>query len=113
MYGPQKVKVLRLTSTHLTVSWELLSLKEARGFITQYSITAEPASTGSGSRQERPVTMGVSHNVTRGVLDGLSPRLAYWVSVSASTVAGTSTSNKTFVDKLGMHEHIYHMYVFN
>ena len=35
----------------------------------------------------------VDPNTSRVVLNGLDPRLAYWVSVSGSTVAGTSTNN--------------------
>ena len=35
---------MRLTSTQLAVRWKPLSLEEARGFITHYTVTADPAS---------------------------------------------------------------------
>ena len=35
----------------------------------------------------------VDASTSRVVLNGLNPRLAYWVSVSGSTAAGTSTNN--------------------
>ena len=91
--GPDYIQVLRATSTLISVSWVPLTLEKACGFITGYTITAEPASMQMKKRQEGLVVVPVDHNTSRVVIDGLSPRLPYWVSVSGMTVAGTSTNN--------------------
>ena len=99
--GPHDIHVMRLSSSQITVSWQPLSLEEARGFITKYTVTAEPT-TLTRRRQEGTLSVSVEHNATRVVLDGLSPNLAYSVSVSASTTVGTSSNNNiTIVGALG------------
>ena len=83
----------------MAVSWSPLSLEEARGFITRYTVTAQPANTQR--RQDRTVTVSVNPSENMTVLEGLDRTLAYWVSVSASTAAGTSTNNsRVFVGSL-------------
>ena len=90
---------MRLISNQFEVKWEPVSLEEALGFITHYTVTAEPAST---QRRQAGGTLSVTvgANSTRAVLDGLSPVLTYWITVSASTVVGTSTSNNRCLAKL-------------
>ena len=101
MTGPRDIHVMRLSSSQIIVSWQPLSLEEARGFITKYTVTAEPT-TLTRRRQEGMLSVSVGHNATRAVLDGLSPFLAYSVSVSASTTVGTSSNNSiTIVGALG------------
>ena len=85
----------------MAVSWVPLSLEEARGFITEYTVTAQPANTQR--RQERTVTVSVPPSENMTVVEGLDHTLAYWVSVSASTAAGTSSNNRrTIVEILGI-----------
>ena len=91
--GPHDVQIMRLTSTQLAVRWEPLSLEEARGFITHYTVTAEPASTLRRRQAQVPLSVTVDPNTTRAVFDGLSSVLTYLVTVSASTAVGTSTNN--------------------
>ena len=91
---------MRLISTQLEVKWEPLSLEEARGFITHYTVTAEPASTQKRRQAEGTLSVTVGANSTRAELDGLSSILTYWITVSASTVVGTSTSNNRCLAKL-------------
>ena len=93
---------MRLNSTQLEVKWEPLSLEEARGFITHYTVTAEPADTHDQKRRQVEGTLSVTvgTNSTSAVLDGLSSVLTYWITVSASTVVGTSTSNNRCLAKL-------------
>ena len=75
-----------MSDTSVAVSWELLTLEEARGFVTGYTVTF-----GARRRSNEPISVGSS--TSRVVLNGLDPRLAYWVSVSGSTAAGISTNN--------------------
>ena len=82
------------------MKWEPLSLEEARGFITHYTVTAEPASTQKGRQAGGTLSVTVGANSSIAVLDGLSPVLTYWITVSASTVVGTSTSNSRCLAKL-------------
>ena len=85
---------MRLTSTQLAVRWSPLNLEEARGFITHYTVTAEPVSTTQTSQQTDGVlSVTVGPNATSVVMHGLSSALTYWITVSANTVVGTSTNN--------------------
>ena len=85
----------------MAVSWGPLSLEEARGFITKYTVTAQPANTRQ--RHEETVTVSVPPSESMTVIEGLDYTLAYWVSVSASTAAGTSTNNsRVLVDLFNM-----------
>ena len=103
--GPHDVQIMRLTSTQLVVRWEPLSLEEARGFITHYTVTADPASTQRRRQVEGAFSVTVGPNTTRAVLDGLSSVLTYWITVSASTAVGTSTSNnRSLVELFGKDE---------
>ena len=98
--GPRNVQIMRQISTQLEVKWEPLSLEEAHGFITHYTVTAEPASTQKRRQAGGTLSVTVGANSTRAVLDGLSSVLTYWITVSASTVVGTSTSNNRCLAKL-------------
>ena len=98
--GPRNVQITRQISTQLEVKWEPLSLEEARGFITHYTVTAEPARTQEERQAEGTLSVTVGANTTRAVLDGLSSVLTYWITVSASTVVGSSTSNNRCLAKL-------------
>ena len=91
---------MRQISTQLEVKWEPLSLEEARGFITHYTVTAESANTQTRRQAGGTLSVTVGANSTRAVLDGLSPVLTYLITVSASTVVGTSTSNNRCLAKL-------------
>ena len=90
---------MRQISSQIEVKWELLSLEEARGFITHYTVTAEPASAQKRRQAGGTLSVTVCANSTRAVLDGLSPVLTYWITVSASTVVGTSTRNNRCLAK--------------
>ena len=90
--GPEITNVTRLTDGSIIVMWKLLTLEEARGFITGYTVTAQQADFELALRQSS-MSVTVSHNTTRAVITGLDPKLAYLVSVSAGTVAGMSETN--------------------
>ena len=87
--------------------WKLLTLEEARGFITGYTVTAQQADFGINLRQSS-MSVIVSPNTTSAVIDGLDPKLAYWVSVSAGTTAGGSVTNaRSMTATTGMREIFY------
>ena len=90
----------QIFTRQLEVKWEPLSLEEARGFLTHYTVTAEPASTRKRRRAEGTLSVTVGANSTSAVLDGLRSVPTYWITVSASTVVGTSTSNIRCLAKL-------------
>ena len=83
----------RLSDSSIAVSWGPLTLEEARGFVTGYTVTAVPITEAKRRRHEEEIMTTADPNTSRVVLNGLDPRLAYWVSVSGSTAAGTSTNN--------------------
>ena len=99
-FGPSVTNITRLSGSSVSVSWHPLTLEEARGFITEYTVTAQPANTQR--RQEGTLTVSVPPSESMAVVEGLEHTLAYWVSVSASTAAGTSTNNRrSIVEILG------------
>ena len=104
-YGPRVTNVTRLSGDSVEVSWVPLSREEARGVITEYTVTAQPANTQR--REERTVIVSVPPSESMTVVEGLDQKLAYWVSVSASTAAGTSTNNsRVFVAKFQLGERL-------
>ena len=75
------------TGTNMTVSWRPLTLVEARGFITGYTVTYT-VSAHASRRQTNTVTTGP--DVSSATIDGLNADTVYDVSVQASNGAGTS-----------------------
>ena len=82
----------------MEVRWTALSLVEARGHITHYTISYWPASNSE------PVTITV-HNTTNTsyevLIGGLLPGQAYVVEVSASTGAGDGEKAKVTLSATG------------
>ena len=73
----------------MVVSWIPLTLSEARGFITSYTVFYSPQV--SRTKQE-PNTMQktVSGDVNQTTIDDLDPNTAYDVQMSANTNGGVS-----------------------
>ena len=80
-----------LNDTAIRVTWKLLTLIEARGFITNYTITLQPQGSRKRADDDSIITT-VPHNISDVTITGLDPKLAYSVSVSVSTVAGQNTT---------------------
>lgn len=80
--GPENVTAVWINSTTVKVTWLPLTLAEARGFITQYSVYA--GNTG---------IVNVSSDSSIAYIDNLNPMLQYSISVSASTKVGESSNN--------------------
>ena len=74
----------------MVVSWTPLTLSEARGFITSYTVFYSPQV--SRRKRQEPNTMQkiVSGDVNQTTINGLDPNTAYDVRMSANTKAGAS-----------------------
>ena len=79
----------RTTPTIMLVSWTPLTLSEARGFVTFYTVAYTPV-LNSRRRQVSQDTMyiNVSADSSSVTIVGLDGSLAYSVQVSAGTRAG-------------------------
>ena len=85
--SPSGVRVERLNSTAMNVSWTLLTLEEARGFVTSYTVSYRKDEGMAKRTTESVVVPGGEQSSV--VIGGLDPGSSYQVSVSASTSAGT------------------------
>ena len=87
--APKNVIVERTTPTTMLVSWTPLTLSEARGFVTFYTVAYTPV-LNSRRRQVSQDTMymNVSADSSSVTIVGLDGSLAYSVQVSAGTRAG-------------------------
>ena len=72
----------------MNVTWMPISLEEARGVITNYTVTYEPAPSTGGPQKRDHDRSSVAVKGTMAVISGLSPNLAYSVTVRANTAAG-------------------------
>ena len=74
----------------LVVSWIPLTLSEARGFITSYTVFY--SSQVNRKKRQEPNTMQktVNGDVDQTTIDGLDPYTAYDVQMSANTNGGAS-----------------------
>ena len=98
-YGPQNIRGRWLNRTSIEVSWLALTLLEARGFITNYTVTVQPVQLTSSNRKREEtskllrVTTSSSNETSTVITSSLDPTLDYVISVSASTKVGESTNN--------------------
>ena len=98
-YGPQNITGRWLNRASIKVSWLALSLIEARGFITNYTVTIQPVELTSSNRKREEtskllrVTTLSSNETSIVIRSSLDPTLDYVISVSASTKVGESTNN--------------------
>ena len=93
--SPSGVRVERLTSTAMNVSWTLLTLEEARGFVTSYTVSYRKDEGMAKRTTESVVVPGGEQSSV--VIGGLDPGSSYLVSVSASTSAGTGEMSEPVV----------------
>ena len=74
----------------MVVSWIPLTLTEARGFITSYTVFYSPHVNRTTPNLNLESNTTVSGDVNQTTIDGLDPNTAYDVQMSASTRAGAS-----------------------
>ena len=98
--GPNITNITRQANGSVVVSWEPLSLEEARGFITGYTVTATNQ-FGLYVRQMpvSPVTVGPHQNTA--TLCCLHPRHGYRISLFASTKLGKSDVKMQVIEPVG------------
>ncbi len=90
--APKRVRIDRFNATHMNVTWEKLTLEEARGFITGYKITYDLLE----ARRRRDVTVEVvDPENSFKIITGLGFTESYSVTVSASTAAGDGINSVT------------------
>ena len=98
-YGPQNITGRWLNRASIKVGWSALSHVEARGFITNYTVTVQPAQLTSSNRKREEtskllrVTTSSSNKTSNVIRSSLDPTLDYVISVSVSTKIGESTNN--------------------
>ena len=87
--SPMNVRAIRTTATVMIVSWRPLTLAEARGFISHYTVTYSPQIISGGRKKQAAMTEVVSGMDTNAVtIDGLDPDTVYNIHVSATTGGG-------------------------
>ena len=87
--SPMNVRAIRTSATVIMVSWRPLTLTEARGFVSHYTVTYSPQVISGGRKRQAAMTevvSGMDANMTS--IDGLDPDTVYNVQVSAATAAG-------------------------
>ena len=72
----------------MRVSWTRLTLTEARGFITHYTVAYFPLSSGNKREELNIFYQTVGKDSSEATIEGLDGYSAYAVLVSASTAAG-------------------------
>ena len=86
--APKNIEVVRISGSMMRVSWTSLTLTEARGFITHYTVAYSPSSSGSKREELDTLYQTVSKDSSEATIEGLDGNTAYVVQVSASTAAG-------------------------
>ena len=81
-------------NTVLLVSWQPLTIVEARGFIT-YEVVATPSS-GSRKRQQQILRASVPYNMGVARLEGAAPEVSYAVQVTPRTSSQESGPGKPY-----------------
>ena len=81
---PTNISVLRLNGTHMNISWSLIPITEARGFIKSYFILYQEIA----NRKRQISSVSVPATDSSVVIGGLDPGKSYSVSISGSTNAG-------------------------
>ena len=89
--------MVRISGSMMRVSWTSLTLTEARGFITHYTVAYFPLSSGSKREELNILYQTVSKDSSEATIEGLDGYSAYVVQVSASTVAGAGGYSRAII----------------
>ena len=98
--GPNITSIIRQANGSVVVSWEPLSLEEARGFITRYTVIATDE-FGLYVRQMPVLPVTVGPHQTMATLCCLHPRHGYRISLFASTKHGESNVKMQVIEPVG------------
>ena len=86
--APKDIEVVRISGSMMRVSWTSLTLTEARGFITHYTVAYFPLSSGSKRLEPNFSYQTVGNDSSETIIEGLNGDTTYAVQVSASTAMG-------------------------
>ena len=92
--SPRSVSITRTSPTVMVVSWIPLTLSEARGFITSYTVFYSPQVSRTKQQEPHTIQKTVSGDVNQTTIHNLDPNTAYFVQMSANTTAGASPLSK-------------------
>ena len=88
--GPVIIEdVNRFNATHMTVLWIPLTLEEARGFVSSYTVRAFPTKSQTGHK----ILKAFPKNARSCILADLEPAATYLVSVFASNEEKEGATN--------------------
>ena len=90
--SPQNVMFDRISGEYVNVSWDALTLSEARGFPV-YTVTLTPSVSSDGEQITNEV---ITVNTTQSsiVLGGLDVNVEYMLTVTVGTTAGQVMSER-------------------
>ena len=84
--SPQNVMFDRISREYINISWDALSLSEARGFPV-YTVTVTPSTSDDGQQITNGVIV-VNTTESSIVVGGLNVNIEYMLTVSVGTTAG-------------------------
>ena len=85
-----RVEVNRISASMMMLSWTPLSISEARGFITHYTVAYFPQQSSSKRQEPNTIYKNVSgSDSNQATINGLEASIDYGVQVSASINAGS------------------------
>ena len=85
---------IRLNVTHMNITWVKLSLEEARGVVTGYTVSYD--TLDSRQRKEAMLELAEPEDSYK-VIGGLGFTNSYSIRVSASTAIGQGTSSPPII----------------
>ncbi|XP_064407627.1 receptor-type tyrosine-protein phosphatase T-like [Halichondria panicea] len=94
LFHPRDIGSTRLNGTAVWVSWRPLSRSEARGFITNYTITYWRV--GSNAANTSTITVS-GEDASSAIIINLDPNSDYYFTVSAGTVQGVGNVSVAMV----------------
>ncbi len=87
--SPTLTDIQRKSPTTISLSWTELTLIEARGFVSNYTIRYYTLSESRKRQQLNAMSKTVDANVTTATIEGLDETSSYSVQISASNGAGS------------------------
>ena len=107
---PQNVMFDRISGEYVNVSWDALTLSEARGFPV-YTVTLTP-SVSSTSDGEQITNEVITVNTTQSsiVVGGLDVNVEYMLTVAVGTTAGQVMNDEgTYVHSYNNPRHLFYL----
>jgi len=87
--SPTITDIQRTSPTTISISWTALTLIQAQGFVSNYTIKYHPALERRKRQQPNVMSKTIDVNVTSTTLENLDETSAYSVQISANNGAGS------------------------